>query len=732
MKYIAFVILLTFSIGVKAQSGVTNYGTNSGTQGDYSTYLGEDAGMIATGTYNVFAGYRAGRSTTTGIQNIFIGGRAGLFNTIGANNIFIGNNAGFNNTEGASNVFLGAGSGYENTTGTLNVFLGNNSGDANTTGSKNVFVGTGSGGSNLTGEQNVFIGYTAGSYNTTGNYNVFNGSRAGVNNSTGSRNSFTGFESGLNNTIGENNVFNGYWSGRSNTEGSNNVFNGYYSGYDNSTGSNNVFLGSATGINNTTGSNNVFVGGGSGRENLTGENNVFLGTYSGYKNTEGQDNVFIGRNTGYENISGKENLFLGTNAGRYNTTGRSNVFNGYQAGYNNADGGFNVFSGWRAGYSNASASNNVFSGYETGYNTTTGSKNLFDGYRAGRFNETGANNVYLGADSGFNNISGNNNLFLGYQAGYNETGSNKLYIENSNTINPLIWGDFQNDLVNINGQLGIGTNAPSEALEVVGTILSERLIVDRPSDGIIAQFGDPIPANPARRNFDFVSHQGAIDPTLEFSMFDNNFSNRFMVMARGNIEWVELNDAQDVQVFKVAGDPSLGAFIHMPKSNSRVVIGGYGDYLSSDGHKLVVKDGSAMIEGNILTNNKIGVGVTAAEIPNDYHLAVKGKMISEEVKVQLQGSWPDYVFASDYNLLSLQDLEQYITTQGHLPNIPTQSEIKKDGLLLGDMNAKLLEKIEELTLYTIQQQKELDKQTKKNKELEARLAKLEQLIEKSN
>ena len=124
MKYIAFVILLTFAIDVKAQTGVTNYGTNSGTQGDYSTYLGEDAGMIATGTYNVFAGYRAGRSTTTGIQNVFVGGRAGLYNTTGQNNVFTGNLAGFNNTEGYSNVFLGSRSGYENTTGNLMSFWG--------------------------------------------------------------------------------------------------------------------------------------------------------------------------------------------------------------------------------------------------------------------------------------------------------------------------------------------------------------------------------------------------------------------------------------------------------------------------------------------------------------------------------------------------------------------------------------------------------------------------------
>ncbi len=311
----------------------------------------------------------------------------------------------------------------------------------------------------------------------------------------------------------------------------------------------------------------------------------------------------------------------------------------------------------------------------------------------------------------------------------------------NNNQNCACWGiNNSNDIFYDTNNVGIGTNTPSEKLEVVGAIKSETLVVDPPSDGIIAQFGDPIPANPGRRNFDFVSYQGASDPSLELSMFDNNFSNRFVVRAKSDTEWIGLKDAQNAEVFKVARDPSLGSLIHLPKSDSRVVIGGFGGYLFSDGHKLVVKDGSAMIEGNILTNNKIGVGVSAAEIPNEYHLAVNGKIISEEVKVKLFASgWPDYVFSKDYRLLSLQDLEQYINLKGHLPNIPSAQDVEKNGVLLGDMNSKLLEKVEELTLYTIQQQKEIKQQQKaieqqvqKNKALEERLVKLEQLMTKSN
>ena len=84
-------------------------------------------------------------------------------------------------------------------------------------------------------------------------------------------------------------------------------------------------------------------------------------------------------------------------------------------------------------------------------------------------------------------------------------------------------------------------------------------------------------------------------------------------------------------------------------------------------------------------------------------------MICEEVKVKLQSSgWPDYVFSASHNLPSLKDLDKFIQANKHLPNIPSAAEVEKNGLELGDMQKRMMEKIEELTLYIIQQQKELD------------------------
>ena len=88
-------------------------------------------------------------------------------------------------------------------------------------------------------------------------------------------------------------------------------------------------------------------------------------------------------------------------------------------------------------------------------------------------------------------------------------------------------------------------------------------------------------------------------------------------------------------------------------------------------------------------------------------LAVNGNIRAKEIKVETS-NWPDYVFAEDYKLPSLKETEQHIKEQGHLPGIPSAAEVNEHGINLGDMNAKLLKKIEELTLLLIQQNKRIE------------------------
>ena len=183
--------------------------------------------------------------------------------------------------------------------------------------------------------------------------------------------------------------------------------------------------------------------------------NIFLGINVGDNNTTGTQNVFTGNGAGMNNTTGSDNVFTGYLAGQDNTTGVGNTFIGSGAGLRNTTGDYNLFMGCLVGINNTRGVSNVFMGFGTGYDNTTGVGNTFIGTGVGLNNTTGSRNTFIGNEAGFFNKSGTNNVFLGYQSGYYETNSNKLYIENSSSSTPLIYGEFDNDIVKIHGTLGI-------------------------------------------------------------------------------------------------------------------------------------------------------------------------------------------------------------------------------------------------------------------------------------
>ena len=113
------------------------------------------------------------------------------------------------------------------------------------------------------------------------------------------------------------------------------------------------------------------------------------------------------------------------------------------------------------------------------------------------------------------------------------------------------------------------------------------------------------------------------------------------------------------------------------------------------------------------TTGNVGIGTTS---PGAYKLAVNGNIHTKEVKVDLVG-WADYVFGKEYELPTLEEVEKHINEKGHLINIPSAEEVEANGIQLGEMSKLLLEKIEELTLYTIEQQNEIDQLQKESQEL---------------
>ena len=122
------------------------------------------------------------------------------------------------------------------------------------------------------------------------------------------------------------------------------------------------------------------------------------------------------------------------------------------------------------------------------------------------------------------------------------------------------------------------------------------------------------------------------------------------------------------------------------------------------------------IYGDILFANLPSDGTSSSQTFTDNQvrshvnlkLSADGLLMAKEVKVTLTG-WPDYVFGDTYKLMTLEETEQYILDHGHLPDVPSATEVEEEGLSLGEMNKVLMQKVEELTLHVIELQKQIDK-----------------------
>lgn len=146
------------------------------------------------------------------------------------------------------------------------------------------------------------------------------------------------------------------------------------------------------------------------------------------------------------------------------------------------------------------------------------------------------------------------------------------------------------------------------------------------------------------------------------------------------------------------------------------------------------KTGAKLNNNNVLAVNSFGANLMMVKADGSvgigttntfgYKLAVNGSGIFTKVKVKPYANWPDYVFQPDYKLPSLAEVEKYIQTHHHLQGIPSQQEVKEEGVDLGEMDKKLLQKIEELTLYTIAQQKQIDALIETNKRIQEQLEKM--------
>ncbi len=475
-----------------------------------SVFLGSGSGANNLGGSNVAVGIGTLKTNTTGSANTANGCNALFSNTVGHSNTAYGHAASYNNTNGTNNTAIGKDALFCNTTAPYNTAIGAYANFYNQEGLSNTIIGYSAGrGTSLHNKTgNVFLGYLAGYNATTGSdLNVFLGYEAGysetgsnklyIENSNSTSPLIYGeFDNNLLRVNGTLDINNAYQFPT--TDGSSGqVLQSDGSGTlgwasdggateineltDGKTDATSVFLGSGAGANDDGSDNqNVAVGIGALNANTSGYYNTANGYQALYSNTTGIRNTANGYQTLYSNTTGRENTANGHYALYSNTAGNRSTANGSQALYFNTTGGHNTANGYWALHFNTTGHSNTANGYLANLYNQEGSYNTIIGFEAGRGTSLHSNtgNVFVGYRAGFSAATGSDkNVFLGYDAGFSETGSNKLYIENSNSTSPLIYGEFDNNLLRVNGTLDINNayqfpttdGAPGQLLQSDGS-----------------------------------------------------------------------------------------------------------------------------------------------------------------------------------------------------------------------------------------------------------------------
>ncbi|MBC7850436.1 MAG: hypothetical protein H7Y31_11910 [Chitinophagaceae bacterium] len=299
-------------------------------------------------------------------------------------------------------------------------------------------------------------------------------------------------------------------------------------------------------------------------------------------------------------------------------------------------------------------------------------------------------------------------------------------------LNSTIWNSSSTRswTYNSTDSIGIGTSSPDERLHIFNGkmyiqdnranqnphVIFDIPAIDYKEGGLqFKRSGDTLAsvsyiANPLQPNYvriavsangkgnDFIVNQdarvgiGYIDPSAKLHIRTGTDEDILKLEAENPT--IQMNRRSGLFTFQAVG------FIQTSTDNIRI-----GTNSGNTAGKFVIRTNGGdrvFVDGS----GNMSIGTSTAAV--GYKLSVNGKAICEELKVQLSGNWPDYVFKNDYELMPLPALESFIKQNQHLPNIPKASVIESNGLEVGDMQKRMMEKIEELTLYVIDLQKQIE------------------------
>ncbi len=276
--------------------------------------------------------------------------------------------------------------------------------------------------------------------------------------------------------------------------------------------------------------------------------------------------------------------------------------------------------------------------------------------------------------------------------------------------------------VKSDGKVGIGATDPNSRLEVVGSYGDPEMIL-RSTDanpdlrfnaesqekvGLLYDLNDnAFEIHVDDSGMDFTQHSLVIEDGGNVGI--GTSSPRQSLDVRGSILANDVNTtsatSRNVGFYSV-NDKAFGMELHYQSSRWGTAVFArddsdirFGQYAGNE-----TQQGNLDVKMIVKHTGNVGIGTTTP----DEKLTVKGKIHTEEVKVDLSVPAPDYVFEEEYDLPTLESIEKFIKSEKHLPEIPSAAEMEENGVELGTMNMLLLKKIEELTLYTLEQEKRIN------------------------
>ncbi len=257
--------------------------------------------------------------------------------------------------------------------------------------------------------------------------------------------------------------------------------------------------------------------------------------------------------------------------------------------------------------------------------------------------------------------------------------------------------------------IGIGTTSPGASLSLGASTNNKKLFI----------YDTGIEASGLAQGYSEFRIFGVSSGTNHISLGKYNLANDSF------LEQMRIDNSGNVGIGTTTPQTKLevNGGISAYGSESHFSSGTYVDPVPGKAYDIKIGTNGIAVNGYSVFNNGISIGTTS--LPSGYSFSVNGSAIATSVTVKLNSAWPDYVFKKDYQLPSLQEVKAYIDQNQHLPEIPSEQQIAKEGLNLGEMNKLLMKKVEELTLYLIEKDKEKEEQAAINRELINRINNLE-------